>query len=56
MTAKPDYAFVPKDWEERTVPSRNEVAKLLRKHAMLENCLEPSKATEEQLEKLKLPT
>jgi len=32
VRAKPQYDFLPKDWEERTVPIIREVAALLRKH------------------------
>jgi integrase len=38
VTAKPEYAFLPKDWEERTVPLTKEVAGLLKKHQHKENC------------------
>jgi integrase len=38
VTAKPDYGFIPKDGEERTVSLTEEVARLLRKYPMLENC------------------
>ena len=32
VTAKPQYGFTPKDWEERTVPLTREVAAILKKH------------------------
>lgn len=32
VTAKPEYGFVPKDWEERTVPLTKDVARLLNAH------------------------
>jgi integrase/recombinase XerD len=38
ITAKPSYEFIPKDWEERTVPLGKEVVELLRKHPRRQNC------------------
>lgn len=38
VTAKPEYSFLPKDWEERTVPIPRQVASLLRKHPRLPDC------------------
>jgi integrase/recombinase XerD len=38
VRAKPQYAFLPKDWEERTVPFSKEVADILRKHPHVPNC------------------
>lgn len=38
VRAKPEYGFVPKDWEERTVPVSQQVARLLGKHARLDGC------------------
>ena len=38
VTAKPEYRFLPKDWEERTVPLTRELARLFRKHPRLPNC------------------
>jgi integrase len=38
VTAKPEYGFLPKDWEERTVPIPPQVVKLLRKHPRLPGC------------------
>ncbi len=38
VTAKPEHGFLPKDWEERTVPVSKEVASLLRKHPRLPDC------------------
>jgi integrase/recombinase XerD len=38
VTAKPEYAFLPKDWEERTVPLTKEVVRILKKHERKENC------------------
>ena len=38
VRAKPQYAFLPKDWEERTVPFSKEVAEILRKHPHVPNC------------------
>jgi integrase/recombinase XerD len=38
VRAKPQYAFLPKDWEERTVSFSNEVAEILRKHPRVPNC------------------
>ena len=38
VTAKPEYGFLPKDWEERTVPLSKEVADVLRKHPHVPNC------------------
>ena len=32
VTAKPQYGFTPKDWEERTVPLTAEVVAILKKH------------------------
>ena len=32
VRAKPQYAFLPKDWEERTVPFSKELAEILKKH------------------------
>jgi len=32
VTAKPEYQFTPKDWEERSVPLTREVAQLMKKH------------------------
>ncbi len=38
VRAKPQYGFLPKDWEERTVPFSKEVAEILRKHPHAPNC------------------
>jgi integrase/recombinase XerD len=38
VTAKPEYGFLPKDWEERTVPLTQEVVRILKKHLRQENC------------------
>ena len=38
VTAKPEYEFIPKDWEERTVPLTPEVAGIMKKHPHLGNC------------------
>jgi integrase/recombinase XerD len=38
VTAKPEYDFVPKDWEERSVPLTHEVAGILRKHPRHGKC------------------
>ena len=38
VRAKPQYAFLPKDWEERTVPFSKKVAEILRKHPHVPNC------------------
>lgn len=38
VTAKPEYGFLPKDWEERTVPIPKDVAKTLKKHSRLADC------------------
>jgi integrase len=38
VRAKPQYAFLPKDWEERTVPFSKELAEILRNHPRTENC------------------
>lgn len=32
VTAKPEYGFLPKDWEERTVPLTREVVAIMKKH------------------------
>jgi integrase len=44
VRAKPHYAFLPKDWEERTVPLTKEVAALLKEHqqALLKKSQEES--------------
>lgn len=38
VTAKPEYGFIPKDWEERTVPLTREVAAVLKKHPRIPDC------------------
>jgi integrase len=38
VRAKPQYGFLPKDWEERTVPFSAEVAEILRKHPHVPGC------------------
>jgi integrase len=38
VTAKPQYGFIPKDWEERTVPLTEEVTRILKKHPHRGNC------------------
>jgi integrase/recombinase XerD len=38
VRAKAQYGFLPKDWEERTVPFSKEVADILRRHPKLPNC------------------
>lgn len=38
VRAKPQYGFLPKDWEERTVPFSKEVAEILRQHPKVPNC------------------
>jgi integrase/recombinase XerD len=38
VRAKPQYKFLPKDWEERTVPFSKEVALVLGKHKPVPNC------------------
>jgi integrase len=37
VRAKPQYGFLPKDWEERTVPFSKEVAEVLRTHPKVPN-------------------
>jgi integrase/recombinase XerD len=37
VTAKPEYGFLPKDWEERTVPLTREVVEILKKHPRKED-------------------
>ena len=32
------YAFLPKDWEERTVPFSKELAEILKKHSRTDLC------------------
>lgn len=38
VRAKPQYNFLPKDWEERVVPFSQEVADILKKHKRVPNC------------------
>jgi integrase/recombinase XerD len=38
VRAKPQYGFLPKDWEERTVPFSKELAEILRQHPHVPNC------------------
>ena len=38
VRAKPHYNFLPKDWEERTVPLTKEVAALLKEHQRSKSC------------------
>ena len=38
VRAKPQYHFLPKDWEERVVPFSKEVADILREHKRVPNC------------------
>ena len=38
VRAKPQYGFLPKDWEERTIPFSKEVADILRRHPKVPNC------------------
>ena len=38
VRAKPQYAFLPKDWEERTVPFSKEVADILKEHPRVKDC------------------
>jgi integrase/recombinase XerD len=38
VRAKPQYGFLPKDWEERTVPFSKELAEVLRTHPKVPNC------------------
>ena len=38
VRAKPQYDFLPKDWEERIVAFSQEVANILRKHPRVPNC------------------
>jgi integrase/recombinase XerD len=38
VRAKPQYSFLPKDWEGRTVQFSKEVADILRQHPKLPNC------------------
>lgn len=38
VRAKPQYGFMPKDWEERTVPFSKEVAEIVSKHPATDNC------------------
>lgn len=38
VSAKPEYKFVPKDWEERSVPLGQGVVDLLRHHPHLDRC------------------
>jgi integrase/recombinase XerD len=38
VRAKPQYEFLPKDWEERTVPLTKEVASLLKQHQRVKDC------------------
>ena len=38
VTAKPEYGFLPKDWEERTVPLTREVVAIMKKHPAATGC------------------
>jgi integrase len=38
VTAKPEYGFLPKDWEERTVPLTREVVEILKRHPAVQGC------------------
>ncbi len=38
VRAKSQYGFLPKDWEERTVPFSKEMSEILRKHPHVPNC------------------
>jgi integrase len=38
VTAKAEYGFLPKDWEERTVPLTREVVAILKKHPATAGC------------------
>ena len=38
VTAKAEYGFLPKDWEERSIPITKELAELLREHPKVEKC------------------
>ena len=38
VTAKPEYGFLPKDWEERTVAIPKQVAEIFCKHPRLPGC------------------
>jgi integrase len=38
VKGKPQYDFLPKDWEERTVPFSAQVAEILRKHPRVAGC------------------
>ena len=38
VRAKPHYGFLPKDWEERTVPFSRKVAATMLKHSRTPNC------------------
>ena len=38
VRAKPEYGFLPKDWEERTVPFSKEVADILKEHPKVKEC------------------
>lgn len=38
VTAKPEYGFLPKDWEERTVAIPKQVAEIFYKHPRLPGC------------------
>ena len=38
VTAKPEYGFLPKDWEERTVPLTPQVVAIMKKHAAAKGC------------------
>jgi len=38
VTAKGEYQFTPKDWEERSVPLTREVAQVMKKHPHMDGC------------------
>ncbi|HXJ87461.1 MAG TPA: tyrosine-type recombinase/integrase [Candidatus Binatia bacterium] len=38
VTAKPEYGFLPKDWEERTVPLARQVVAIMKKHPAAKGC------------------
>lgn len=38
VTAKPQYGFLPKDWEERVVPISQRVGHILQQHPRVPNC------------------
>ena len=57
VRAKPQYGFLPKDWEERTVPLTREIVALLKRHERTENCplVFPSRSNAGKLSSPQLP-